>query len=825
MSTGSITAGSKVGVYTVIGALGAGGMGEVWRARDTELEREVALKLLPPDFAADPERHSRFEREARVLASLNHPNIATLYGLEHLDGKHVLVMELVAGEGLDELISRGPVPIEDAIPIALQIAHALEMAHDAGIVHRDLKPANVRIRPDGTVKVLDFGLAKAWEAQTGDSSPSNSPTMTRHATAAGVILGTAAYMSPEQARGKRVDRRADIWSLGVVLWEMLTGSKLFEGETISDVMAAVLTHAPDLDALPPGTPRGVAQVIRRCLERDPSRRLQCAGDARLGLMADDADASTLAAAPSSRVDRLGWAVGAFGILVAVALLGWSWLRPMPRPQGALHVDISDASFKEFTNAAISPDGRWLAYVLGGDLAPLQLRPLDSFEVRTVPDTLDVENPFFSPDGRWVAYFDPVGDGIGKVSLTGGNPMRLPGVKIATSFNTGAWHPDGILIISGAMVDGRAWSGLATVSETGGDTTGLTTPGPDDIYHHEPCLVPGSDWVLYTIETADDWQVGAVSLKTRETKVVVSGAATPQVLESGHLLVFRYEQQDVVMYRFDLERATVEGDPTVVLQGVGNGPREGARYAVSKNGTLIYTPLEDSSMLAGGRAVVWVDREGAVTQIVEERSSWAQPRISPDGRRLLLRKVMTPNCSLWIHDLTRQTLTRITFDEDTHDPLWHPTGDAVIYAGGAEPERNLRSVSADGTGEPQPAVEVEASLRPASWTRDGRLLALGVPGGGPQRRYLGARRRGRGPAATLSRKPLRRTYAAFSPDGRWLAYCVRRVRALGSLRAALPGTRRPDPGLRRWWFRAALGGRREGTLLPHRHRDDGGRGGG
>jgi serine/threonine-protein kinase len=771
--------GTTLAHYRVTAALGAGGMGEVWRAEDTKLGREVALKVLPEEFAKDPERMARFEREAKVLASLNHPNIATLYGLESAipSGTETetgtetvfLAMELVEGEDLSERIKRGPIPVDEAIPIALQIAEALEAAHEAGIVHRDLKPANIKLTEDGVVKVLDFGLAKAWETESGDSSLSLSPTLTRHATVEGVILGTAAYMSPEQARGKKVDKRADIWSFGVVLWEMLTGHKLFDGETVSDVLAAVLRAEPDLDLLPAATPPHLTRLVTRCLERDPRGRLQCIGDARVELQANDDKHELPQAATPSTSNRLGLAIGVVGLMLASAAIAWALLSRAQGSSGPVHVEISEAAFKEFTNSAISPDGNWLAYVLGQDDAPLQIRSLGSFAVQTVPELLDVENPFFSPDGKWVAYFDPVADGVGKVSVAGGSPIQLPGVTVTSSFNTGAWHPDGFLVISGAMVDGRAWSGLAKMSEAGGVATILTTLGPDEVYHHEPNIVPGGDWVVYTNEDSLGWSVWAVSLVTGETQAVVDNAATPMVLDSGHLLVYRYLQRDVVSYLFDAKMATVEGEPTVVLQGVGNGPREGGRYAVSKSGTLIYTPLNDGSMLATGRAVVWVDRHGVVEQIVEERSSWVQPRISPDGRHLLLRRVLTPACSLWTYDLTRGALARITFDEDTHDPLWDPTGTSVFYAGDTEPKRILRSVAADGTGEPRSVVEAEVSLRASSWSQDGRRLALGARGVnlnddiwvldadvGPE------------PKPFLDSRFAER-YPTFSPDGRWLAY--------------------------------------------------------
>jgi serine/threonine-protein kinase len=486
-------------------------MGEVWRAQDTKLGREVALKVLPEEFAKDPERMARFEREGKVLASLNHPNIATLYGLESVSITSTstststnagsspkpqasspvtfLAMELVEGEDLSERLSRGLVPVEEAIPIALQIAEALEAAHEQGIVHRDLKPANIKITEEGTVKVLDFGLAKAWESEGVDSSLSLSPTVTRHATVDGVIMGTAAYMSPEQARGKKVDRRADIWAFGVVLWEMLTGNSLFDGETVSDVLAAVLTKKVDIDVLPRAASPSVRRLLARCVERNPRKRLQWIGDARLELEdVDDRPSAERDSSPSR--SWIAWVVAAVGLVIGGVAVVWSVLQPAGRTDGPIHLEIADAGFTGYSNSSISPDGRTLAYCTNDSdgLFVLETRRLDSFEMGAISGVEGGENPFFSPDGKWLAFFTPNERAVVKANLEDGVVQTLPGIQVSGFFNSGTWHPDGYLILSGAIIDGNQWLGLVTVPDSGGAPQILTTPSGLERRHYLPEIV-------------------------------------------------------------------------------------------------------------------------------------------------------------------------------------------------------------------------------------------------------------------------------------------------------------------------------------------------
>ncbi len=764
--------GTTLSHYRITGKLGQGGMGEVWRAEDTKLGRGVALKMLPEDFANDPDRHARFEREAKVLASLNHPNIATLHALEHLDDQHVLVMELVEGEGLDEVIARGPVPIDETITMALQIAEALEAAHEAGIVHRDLKPANIRVRPDGTVKVLDFGLAKAWVAESGDSSLSMSPTMTKHATAAGVILGTAAYMSPEQARGKNVDRRADIWAFGVVLWEMLTGSKLFEGETVSDVLAAVLRDEPDLSVLPSEIPSSVRRLVTRCLSREPRQRLQWIGDARLELDSDPDESSAESTLPQSR-PWIAWVIAIAGIAAGLIAVLWSLLLPGSPIAEPLHLEIAGAGFTSYSNTAISPDGKRVAYFsMDQDgLSRLKVRSIDTFDIHAIKGTEEGENPFFSPDGEWLAYLDPENRAVNKVSVDGGSVHKLPGVQISGYFNSGVWHTDGSIILSGAIVNGEQWPGLVLVPESGGEPQVLTTPEGDERRHYLPEDIPGTPRVLLTNAPQTGPFISEGARETGEQKLVLEDATTPGYLRSGRLFAFRTEHNDVVMVPFDARTATVVGQPVPVLSPVGSVTRGTGQYAVAENGTVVFnrSTTNDSGFLA--RDVVLVDRTGGFVEIEDIRtpSSWSQPRFSADGKRILLRRIMTPNCDLWTHDLERRTTTRITFEHDTHDPLWHSTGDEVLYAGDKGVRRAVFRTPDDGSRAPEVLLEAEVSMQPASWAAEGRRLALAVSNqasgddvwvldldvSSDARPFLDSRFSERHPA--------------FSPDGRWIAY--------------------------------------------------------
>ena len=763
--------GTMLAHYRITAALGAGGMGEVWRATDTRLGREVALKALPEDFAADPDRHARFEREAKLLASLNHPNIATLYGLEHLGGNHVLVMELVEGEGLDEVIARGPVPVDEAVSIARQIAEALEAAHDAGIVHRDLKPANVRIRPDGTVKVLDFGLAKAWDAPTGDSGLSLSPTLTHHATAAGVLLGTAAYMSPEQARGRPVDKRADIWAFGAVLWEMLTGRPLFEGETVSDVLAAVLTREVDHGALPEATPPSIRALLRRCLERNPKNRLHDIADARIvidevlsGRSEPAATASTAMRAPT----RTPWLIaGASVVVAALAILlarPALWSGPVAQPvlrfqfvppQGERLEQNSSAGQRGF---AISPDGSKLVYVVEkGATTELRLRSLDSEVATRIPGTDGAQAPFFSPDGKWVGF--AAGPKLEKVALAGGAPIVLADAP----FIRGAvWADDGsILFVPNQYVP------VSRIPAAGGAVQAVTTIRTDEgeLQHRWPELLPGGKVLLYAVGYGEDWDeatIVAERIESGERKVLVRGGTSPRFLPTGQLVYAR--AGGLYAVGLDVQSLAVSGPPVEVARNVFVSPLGVAEVDVSRTGILVSAPADVS-----GAAYIlsWVDRNGRSEPLKVAAAGYNFVSLSPSNDRAALNI----GNGISILDLKRLSLSRLTLARRAEIPTWSSDGRRLYFGYEQGTNYQVFSKATDDSGEPELVIPADATEDPYASSRDGsHLLTLRFPLDGSNEFLIHDLSHPQDPPQKLLQSSLLDwENAGFSPDDRWLVY--------------------------------------------------------
>jgi serine/threonine-protein kinase len=624
----SIEAGKDLLQYRLIEKIGEGGMGAVWKAADTTLNREVAIKILPDLFAQDADRRGRFEREARLLASLNHPNIAAIYGLHEAQGVHFLAMELISGQNLAERISKGAVPVDDALPIARQVAEALEAAHENGIVHRDLKPANIQLTEEGVIKVLDFGLAKALAPEPSDTgaSPTMSPTLTSAGTVAGMVLGTAAYMSPEQAKGKPVDRRADVWAFGVVLYEMLTGGQLFTGETISETLAAVLLRDVDFEGLPGNTPLPVRALLERCLHKDPRQRLRDIGEARIALQSPDASSLTsvaAAAAPAEAPRRsfAPWVVA--GVMAVGALLGvwapWRSAPPAPDPM-FLRVELSpDANlFAGYGAAALlSPDGDRLVYVSGGGDRMLYMRSLGESEAKVVPGSEEGYHPFFSPDGQWLGFVTR--ERLKKVSTFGGTPIALADVSLSRG---ATWGTDGTIVYAPSPN-----SGLMRIPDRGGEPEPLTelNKEEDEFTHRWPQYLPGNGALLFTVHTSgasfDDARIEVLDVETKQRRTLQHGGSYARYVPTGHIVFVR----DGTLYAmgFDVDARETTGPPFPILEDVTQNPIHGsAQFDFSSTGILVYSTGSSVGRMA---SLVGADRDGKSSPLSGDVAELYHPR--------------------------------------------------------------------------------------------------------------------------------------------------------------------------------------------------------
>jgi Tol biopolymer transport system component len=739
-----LSTGTKLGPYQISAPIGAGGMGEVYRATDTKLGRDVAIKILPESFAQDPDRMARFEREAKVLASLNHPNIAQIYGVED----RALVMELVEGES-----PKGPMPFDEAWKIAMQIADALEYAHEKGVVHRDLKPANVKVTPDGAVKLLDFGLAKAF-SDTPESPASdavNSPTLTMNATVAGVILGTAAYMAPEQAKGKRVDKRADIWSWGVVLYELLTGDRLFKGDDAGDTLAQVLTKEPDLERVP----TRVHKLLRRCLEKDPRKRLRDIGDAR--------DSLTEEAAPAVAAPSRLWPAVAALLLAASGALGWiAWraTRPVEHPQIRLNVDLGpDAVAGVDATVAISGDGNRIVFpIRRNGTEQLATRLLDQADATPIAGSEGGVDPFFSPDGQWIAFFS--GGKLMKAAMQGGGAVPLCHSPFLLG---GSWGDNGNIIGGGP-------SGLWSCSAASGASQQVVDGG----YQPFPQVLPGSSAIVFTGSSGGlNTNVNVVSLKTGRTKVLIpDGYAVFYVPTSGRRGDLLYLRQNTMFaVPFDPDKLEIQGSPAPLVEDVAAGgyfPQQSRQYDVSRNGTLVYLigKTEGASY-----PVSSLDASGKTTELVAQ-GVYDSPRFSPDGKRLAYIASTGNGADVWVYDVERKTPAQLTFNAPgDHELAWAPDGKHLVFSSGS----TLWWARADGSAPPQTLLEIKGdSLRPQSLAPDGRLAfirqaklpdiwTVPLDLSDPDHPKPGK------PEAFLSNPEIVEVDAAFSPDGRFLAY--------------------------------------------------------
>ncbi|HXG56531.1 MAG TPA: protein kinase, partial [Vicinamibacterales bacterium] len=670
----SLASGTRLGVYEILGPIGAGGMGEVYRARDTKLNRDVAIKVLPELFAADPDRLARFEREAQTLAALNHPHIAQIYGVEESGQTAALVMELVEGEDLAQRIARaGAIPVDESIAIATQIADALESAHDRNIVHRDLKPANVKVAPGGAVKVLDFGLAKAMEPSSGISGLNvNSPTVTSPAlmTHAGVIIGTAAYMAPEQARGKPADRRADVWAFGCVLYELLTARRPFDGETMTDVLSAIVSKEPDWTLLPAATPIPVLHLLHRCLDKDPRRRLQAIGEARIALDAP-VEPPRAANTPVRRVHPIGIAaLIVLGTAIA-ALAGWGIAsRRQPSPSAPAWLSIPLAPADTLAGGfGLSPDGTQFAFV--GELAgkrQIFVRRLDRDLATALggTDNPSTVGPVFSPDGKWLA-FTSVGT-LKKVPVDGGPVITL---APASGTTRPAWGANDVIVFTNPS------SGLSRISPAGGTAEVLTTldPAASEMAHEMPWILPDGKTLLFGVRRSapsarsGSASIVALSLETGTRRELFPGMVLGLV-GPNQLMIARGE--DVLAVPFDTERLVATGEETAPVPGMRSVRRVGFSttplFAVAGNGTMVFLTIQggedDSPMML-------VDQAGAATRVAVPLHRYMDPRLSPDGTRIAAH-VFEDGRDNWVVDLRRGSFMRLTFDPgEDETPIWSP----------------------------------------------------------------------------------------------------------------------------------------------------------
>jgi serine/threonine-protein kinase len=769
----TIEAGQSISHYRLIDKIGEGGMGIVWKALDPSLQRDVAIKFLPEGLVGDAECLARLEREAKLLASLSHPGIATVYGLHEHEGLRFIAMELVPGETLAERLERGVPPQDEALELARQVADALEAAHERGVIHRDLKPANIRVTADGTAKVLDFGLAKSL-VQPVAGEASTSPTVTSGGTVAGAILGTAAYMSPEQARGKPLDRRTDIWSFGCVLYEMLTGKRCFDGETMSDTLARILVHEPEWGSLPRGTPASIRGLLRRCLDKDPRRRLRDVGEARVVIE----EHQTGAAAKTEPVPRrtrssvLPWTIAVVMTLCA-AVLGWIVRQP-PRDPAREPVRLAVSlpqdqrlALADATSLAISPDGSRVIYGASsppGSPQRLYLRKLDRFEAVPIPGTDGASGPFFSPDGRWFGYFAE--GSLYKMAVEGGTPVEV--CHVGQAVPGAAWGPDDAIVFTDSPE-----SGLLRVPAAGGTPEAVTTPAysAGEIGHGLPQLLPGGEDMLFTVSGVDGTSIAVLSLETGTWRVVGKGMGGARYVSSGHLLYGRY--QGLVAVAFDPVTMRTTGEPIVVHDDVYTIPAlKGyglAAFAVSDTGVLVYLA---GGAEAGENRLVWVDRDGNTRPAFAESGGYEWPRLSPDERKVAVtNRTLDGEVDVWVLDLKRNARSLLTVDGRSILPTWTPDGERIAFASnlGGAGLTNVFWRAADASGETSRLVESSDPRFPRSFTSDGALLAITEWNPETMRDIWILEMTGSREARPIIRTASDEFAPVFSPDDRWLAY--------------------------------------------------------
>jgi serine/threonine-protein kinase len=778
----TLTPGTRVGAYEILTLIGSGGMGEVYRARDTKLNRDVAIKVLPEAFTADSDRLVRFKREAQVLALLNHPNIAAIYGFEESNGVQALVLELVEGPTLADRIARGPIPIEEALAIAKQIADALEAAHEKGIIHRDLKPTNVKITPEGKVKVLDFGLAKAFEESSPLLANSRSPTLSLLATNAGIILGTAGYMSPEQARGQAVDQRSDIFSFACVLYEVLTGRQAFQGETITDVIASVVARDPDWRAIPANLHPKIEELIRRCLAKDRKARWHAIADVRVeieAIMADPHGRKLDAARDVRRQPlwRRALPVAIAASLAAAVAVVATVLVINGRPAAAItRFPIVVPEGQRFLNngrlfVTISPDGATLVYAADGQL---YARNLTDMEVRPIPGTSQsASRPIFSPDGKWLAYVSRTEAKLKKIAITGGAAVNIADVEEVNSGFGPVWNADDYIYVGQP-------NAISRVPASGGKLEPIIAFKDNEGPAHRPQLLPGGDALLFTLAGGNSWdaaQIVVQSLKSGERKVLIAGGSDGRYVPTGHIVYTL--GTTVFAVRFDVAALQVTSGPVPIIEGVRRASTAGrggadAQFAFANNGTMVYMP--GSQTTATELVLVMVDRAGTRRTLNVPPGPYSSPRISPDGKLLAVATDDGKDASVWIADLTEATpIRKLTFEGRNTRPLWTRDGQRVVFSSERKNEEAIFWQRVDGgVAERLARVDRDMTAQPEGWSPDGKVLIFSqVIGGTPPEISMLSIGTDQKPKLLI---PAGAANSNLSPDGRWLAYTA--IKGLG-----------------------------------------------
>lgn len=778
--------------YEIIEPLGSGGMGEVYRARDTTLNRDVAIKVLPEDLADDPDRLARLEREAHLLAALNHPNIATIHSLEESEGMRFLVLEMVKGESLEERLASQRPSVIEALEICRQVAEALEAAHEEGIIHRDLKPSNILITPDGRAKVLDFGVAKTVVATTAEVDTGRAPTATVAATQTGVILGTAPYMSPEQVRSKPLDRRTDIWAFGCVLYEALTGQRAFGRETIADTLAAILEVDPAWDALPAATPVIIRSLLHRCLRKDPKRRLHDIADARIEIeeAIDEPEEklarSVQAAAPAPLWRRaLPWAAMLLMAAVAIAAVYTTVNRSSDEAVRRFHIAPPSGErllLSDDPGSAVSPDGSRVAYMTDGGLV---VQPTARAEARMIPGTVGVHSPFFSPDGEWLGFFDDADRTLKRVPLRGG-PAQL--VCDAPGAHAGAsWGPDEMIVFS------SIGTGLGLVSLSDGAPQSLTTAdaAAGELRHEYPEILPNGRGVLFTIESENGRAIGVLDLETRRYETIIPAGTGAHYASTGHVV---YGQGGSMMaIPFDQDLLEVTGTPFELHESIRMTSGGSLDFSFSGDGLLVYAPPMPS---AGMTRLVWADPDGEVSPIFARQGDFNEARLSPDGRRVALKG---DGDVLWVYDIRRDVMSVLVSEGRSFTPTWSSDGRWVYYSSRWEDDSDLYRTRSDLSGPAELVLSRERDQYVPTVSLDGNTLLYAEANPATRFDIWALPLEGGGSPEPVVQTPAAELTPQISSDGRWFVY-VSDASGVGEVYLrSLPG-----PG--RQWQLSSGGGR-------------------